>query len=86
MKKFVLYILFIFSFLFLFTSCSTPQPGSYDWDKKYGNSGIARHRSCGASNGKVKKGMKPEYKKIKKKKNNKKTKKAKQENKNKKKK
>ena len=80
MKKFVLYILFCLSIVL--TSCSTPVRGSYEWSKKYGNSGIARNRSseCGLKNmKKVKrpKGTKVKYSKAKKvkskgKKNNKK--------------
>ncbi|MFA7285729.1 MAG: hypothetical protein WC011_02685 [Candidatus Paceibacterota bacterium] len=67
MKKFVLYIVLGFGCLF-FSSCSTPQPGSYEWSKKYSNSGIAKNRSasCGVKKSKRPKGMEVKYTSIKK--------------------
>jgi hypothetical protein len=60
MKKFLFFIFFgIFIFL---TSCSAPVRGSYEWSKKYSNSGMAKNRSsqCG-----VKKTKKPKWAKVK---------------------
>lgn len=61
MKKLVL--LFSVLLVVFLTSCSTPQPGSYAWSKKYSGSGMAANRSsqCGVKKYKTPKDMKVKY-------------------------